>query len=331
MSNKQKILLIRFSAIGDIVLTSPVIRCLKKQLDVELHYLTKEKFKPVLIGNPYIDKIHTIDKNVSEVIPDLKKEKYDLIVDLHKNLRTAQVKWQLFKRNITFDKINLQKWLMVNFKIDLLPKLHIVDRYMQGLCQLGVDDDGEGLDYFIPDDDEVNVNSLSGTIQDGFASAVIGGNYFTKKMPEDKWVSICNQLSFPVVLLGGPEDRELANRIEQKTRGTVFNACGKFNINQSASIVSQSKFVLTHDTGLMHIAAAFKKPVFSFWGNTIPEFGMYPFYGSKYQHNVKNMTFEVKNLKCRPCSKIGYNQCPKKHFNCMQMVDTKLVVHDILQ
>jgi ADP-heptose:LPS heptosyltransferase len=241
------------------------------------------------------------------------------------------VKWQLFKRNITFDKINLQKWLKVNLRLNVLPEKHLVDRYMQSLVHIGVKDDGEGLDYFIPESDHVELNILPASFRKGYIGAVIGGNYFTKKLPLEKWISLCEQLPLPVVLLGGPEDRDVAVGIEEKTGDKVFNVCGKMNINQSASLIRQSSYVLSHDTGLMHIAAAFKKPVFSFWGNTIPEFGMYPYYGRNYQHSVKNRVYENKNLKCRPCSKIGFNHCPKKHFNCMQMIDTKIVVHDILK
>ena len=100
----------------------------------------------------------------------------------------------------------------------------------------------------------------------------------------------------------------------------VLNACGLYNITQSASIVKQSKVVISHDTGLMHIAAAFSKKIISVWGNTVPEFGMYP-----YQPDPDSMIIQIENLKCRPCSKLGFKKCPKKHFRCMNDINTEQV------
>jgi ADP-heptose:LPS heptosyltransferase len=94
----------------------------------------------------------------------------------------------------------------------------------------------------------------------------------------------------------------------------VINLCGQLSLAQSASIVGQSARVFTHDTGLMHIAAALRKPIVSIWGSTVPAFGMYPFYPDGLDLNT---TLEVKDLSCRPCSKIGYDKCPKGHFRCM--------------
>ena len=146
----MRILIIRFSSIGDIVLTTPVMRCLKKQLDAEVHFLTKKGFTTLLESNPYIDKIHTINKRVKEVLPTLKKLDFDYIIDLHKNLRTLQVRLALRTKVLAFNKLNIKKWLLVNLKINRMPDVHIVDRYLKPVEPLGVKNDGEGLDYFIP-------------------------------------------------------------------------------------------------------------------------------------------------------------------------------------
>ncbi|HRB40127.1 MAG TPA: glycosyltransferase family 9 protein, partial [Bacteroidia bacterium] len=99
--------------------------------------------------------------------------------------------------------------------------------------------------------------------------------------------------------------------------------CGITSIGQSASLIKQSKAVITHDTGLMHIAAALRKKIVSVWGNTVPEFGMYPYLPV---NSVPFSISEVKNLNCRPCSKIGYNTCPKKHFRCMNDMDIQEII-----
>ena len=316
----MKILIIRFSSMGDIVLTTPVIRCLKLQTGAFVHYLTKKGFGQILNNNPYIDRVWTIERSVSEVLGVMKHEQYDLIIDLHNNLRTLQVKWSLGVKSYSFDKLNWEKWLMVRFKINRLPDVHIVDRYMDTIKSLGVENDGKGLDYFIPDQDEVKVGELRSDIalrSDQYIAFVIGAQHYTKRLPEHKIIEWCKEIKLPVVVLGGKDELEAGSRIAEGSGIHVVNLCGQLNLNQSASVVRQAQAVISHDTGLMHIAAAFGKKIYSVWGNTIPEFGMYPYYSVETPKDW-NVQLEVKSLDCRPCSKIGFSACPKGHFKCME-------------
>lgn len=317
----KKILIVRFSSIGDIVLTTPVIRCVKRQLpEAQLHFVTKEVFKPLLQNNPYIDKIHCIKNEISDVLQELKAEKFDLVIDLHRNLRSLRLKQALKAKSYSFDKINARKFMAVNFKmIKLLPAKHIVDRYFEAITELGVKNDYMGLDYFISDTDNVDVSSIFGTPVQKFVALVVGGSYYTKKIPLNKLKEICANVRLPLVLLGGKEDQGIAEELK-KEFPSVINTCGQLSINQSASLVKQAEWVITSDTGLMHIAAAFKKKLISVWGNTIPEFGMYPYFPSN-----ENLLLEVKDLKCRPCSKLGYAKCPLGHFKCMNDIDFSFV------
>ena len=324
-SAKIKVLVIRFSSIGDIVLCTPVIRCLKNipDKDTEVHFLTKKSFAGFLSANPHIDKIHTLGKSLKSVITLLKQENYDYIVDLHNNLRSLRVKLALGKPSGSFNKLNKQKWLLTNFKYNRMPDIHIVDRYMAAAAPLGIKNDHKGLDFFIPHADKIKPEDLPEGFGDGYTAFVIGGTYATKRLPDDMIVDICRKLLKPVILLGGPEDADAGYRIAAAVGQKVFNACGKYSLNASASLVEQATAIISHDTGLMHIAAAFGKPVASVWGNTVPELGMYP-----YQPGPKanaSQIFEVRELSCRPCSKIGYNQCPKKHFRCMKNQDINAI------
>lgn len=325
----QKVLILRFSSIGDIVLTTPVIRTLKTQLDdVEVHYATKAKFERILTANPYIHTLHLLKESDAELISRLKKEKFDYVIDLHHNIRTLRIKTALRVKSFSFDKLNLEKWIYVNFKINKLPNVHIVDRYLKTVSKLGIKNDALGLDYFIPEEDEVDMSWLPETHQQKYVVVAVGGQHTTKKLPTKRLIELCDRIQQPIILLGGKEDESVGNEIEAffkkrieneafeegltalGKKGVIFNGCGKFSLNQSASIVKKSYAVFTHDTGLMHIAAAFKKQIFSVWGNTTPYFGMYPY-------RTKFTVFENNHLKCRPCSKIGYDQCPKGHFKCM--------------
>lgn len=315
-SDKVKFLIIRFSSIGDIVLTTPIIRGIKKQVEnAEIHYFTKAQYAGILESNPYVHKVHVLS-SFRESIKKLRDEKFDYIIDLHKNLRTYRFKNKLKVMDFSFPKLNWEKWLMVNFKINKLPDKHIVDRYYQPVYLFDVSNDLSGLDFFIPEQDyEVVSNILKTQSIVDFIAFGIGGQHYTKKLPDDMILKLCEKIDYPIVLLGGQEDDKTAQFIK-KNCPNVINFCGKLNLSQSAEIIRNSKAVISHDTGLMHIAAAFKKDIISIWGNTIPEFGMYP-----YLAGSKSKMFEVKELKCRPCSKIGFKKCPKQHFKCMKNQD----------
>ena len=318
----MKILIIRFSSIGDIVLTTPVIRCIKQQLQgVEVHYITKQNFSSVISSNPYIDRLYTIKESTSEIIDQLKKENYDYVIDLHHNVRTLKLKLALGIKSYSFRKLNWEKMLMVYFKINKLPKPHIVDRYFEILTSIGVKNDYKGLDYFIPEKDIINIASYLPTqFQNGYDVLVVGGSYYTKQIPINKLKEICTHTLKPLILLGGKEDAIIAEEVHQAFKDKTINGCGILNLNQSASIIEQADRVITSDTGLMHIAAAFKKDIISVWGNTIPEFGM-----SAYLPGKNSKILEVKNLPCRPCSKLGHHSCPKKHFKCMNDIDVSKI------
>jgi len=315
-----KFLIIRFSSIGDIVLTTPVVRILKKTFpDSEIHFLTKKQFSFLLTSNPNVDKVISLDEDFSVTVQKLKEESYDHLIDLHNNLRTRRIKSALSVPNFTVDKLNIKKWLLVNLKINRMPHKHIVDRYLDTLSVFDVKNDNLGLDYFIPKEDEYRVS-----FSEPYVAFVIGATYYTKQIPVKIAVDLINKLNLPFVLLGGKDDIEKSKEIESKLQVSVENLCGKINLNQSANVVKEAKLVVSSDTGLMHIAAAFNKPIVSVWGNTVPEFGMTP-----YLPNPDSKIIENKNLTCRPCSKIGYDKCPKKHFDCMMKIDTDKLSHYI--
>lgn len=310
-----RILVIRFSSIGDIVLTSPVLRAIKKQKpDSVIHYVTKKSYEEVLKHNPYIDKIFLLNNSLKSLIADLRKEKYDLIIDLHKNLRSARIKSVLKAPSVTFDKMNFQKWLMVKLKKNRLPQKHIVDRYFEALQKFDLKNDQLGLEYYNGEEGASLHPTFEELSKEKFAAIVLGGTYYTKQIPEEKLTELLGKLEIKVALLGGPDDKILGEKLEGIFKGKAYNLAGKLNINQSAEVIRNSEFVVSGDTGLMHIAAAYQKKIYSVWGNTIPEFGMYPYMP---QNPDRSVILQVDHLKCRPCSKLGYPNCPKKHFDCM--------------
>ncbi|MFH0759415.1 MAG: glycosyltransferase family 9 protein [Bacteroidota bacterium] len=309
-----KFLVVRFSSIGDIVLTTPVVRHLKKQVDdAEVHYLTKQSFATLLETNPYIDKVHAFKGDMKTCLKSLREEGFDYIIDLHHNTRTARIKYGLKRMDFSVRKLNVQKWLLVNLKLNRLPDIHMVDRNMETISSFIEEADEAGLDYFIPQAEQIQLSQLPDPFRNGYIGLSIGAQHQTKKLPLGSLIELCNKLTHPVIILGGPGDRETGESIVAALPGqTLLNSCGHYSIHQSASLVQQARLLITHDTGLMHIGAAFGKKIITIWGNTVPAFGMSPF-----KSDPSSLGFEVPGLRCRPCSKIGFQKCPKKHFKCM--------------
>ncbi len=330
----MKVLVIRFSSIGDIVLTTPVVRCIKQQYPAyKLHYLTKQSFSSLLTYNPYIDKVHYLDDDLKKLTDELKKEKFDYVIDLHNNIRTLRVKKALDTTSYSFPKLNFKKWLYTNFKINLMPDKSIVERYFEAVKPLNVRNDSKGLDYFLPDR-KLTERDIPMSHWGGFVGFVIGGSYGTKKLPVEQWKKLCDLVPYPIMLLGGPEDLNEGLEIAAPDTIRIYNSCGKFNLNESAELVKYARVIVSNDTGLMHIAAAFQKPVISLWGNTTPEMGMFPYYGYNNLNDrtaTQSVNIENTSLGCRPCSKLGYKKCPKGHFKCMNDLDMKHVAEQVVK
>ena len=306
----MKILILRFSSIGDIVLTTPVVRCMKAQLpDVEIHYATKPQYAGILQSNPNIDKVITLQGSVAELAKTLRAEKYDGVVDLHANLRTSLLRSLLPGVPFTvFCKQNMRKWLLVK-KLARKPCEHVVFRYMEAVKKWGVQYDGKGLDYYYKD---CEIPSLPSS----YVAYAIGGTWATKRMPEYKIAELMEASNAHFVLLGDANDAMVGESIAARFPDRVSNMCGKLSLDQSAKAIAGASKVLTHDTGLMHIAAALQKPIVSIWGNTTPDFGMGPFLPDAVKTGP--VLVQAEGVSCRPCSKIGFNACPKGHFDCMQ-------------
>ncbi|MDR1792385.1 MAG: glycosyltransferase family 9 protein [Bacteroidales bacterium] len=322
-------MIIRLSSIGDIVLTTNAIRCIKTQIpDAQLHYLLKKEYAEILTNNPYLTKIHTFKPADKKLLTLLKAEKFDYIIDLQHNYRSLKLCRKLKVPVQHLHKLNVKKWLLVNLKLNLLPKTHVVDRYLDTTAILPqkIKNDGKGLDFFLSDEAEQPIKQLQ---LSHFVAIAMGSKHFTKQIPLDKLQFICSQIHKPIVLLGGNDCMENAKILSQSIDNQIFNLCGKLTIPQSAACIKYSDLLLSGDTGLMHIAAALNKPIISLWGNTTADFGMTPYFPNGKE--IFSFIAEVKNLKCRPCSKLGFSACPKKHFKCMYNIDYQQVINLINQ
>lgn len=316
----MRLLFIRFSSIGDIVFTSAAIRCAKQQLQgVEIHFLTKPSMKAVTEANPYIDQFHYLDGNLNATIIELKKVQFDYVIDLHKNFRTFRIKQALGIPSFTYNKLSWQKFLLTKLHLNYLPYRHIADRCVDTLSTLGVINDGKGLDYFIPEHIQLKAFDIPTSHQSGYIALVIGASYATKKMPVAQLQNLCKQLKYPVILIGGKEDVVEGDQVAMVDAVKIYNACGRFNLHESALLVKNSKTVIAHDTGFLYIACAFHKRTVAIWGATSPALQVEPY----YPINMQDMYFNalVPDLNCQPCSNYGTKKCPKGHFACMLQQD----------
>lgn len=302
---------------------------MKQQLGdkVEIDFVVKDQFKTLLESNPYISRVHCFKESLSEIIPELRDRNYAHVVDLHKNLRSALLKRKLGVASSSFPKLNRQKWMLVNFKRNKLPKVHIVERYFSAVEKLGVKNDEQGLDYFFPENQDDIEKILPSDFISGYTAVSIGAAHNTKRYPESRVIALCKKLP-KVVLIGGSQDKEKADRISIAVGATMFNAVGKLSLHGSATVIKYADCVVSNDTGMMHIAAAFRKKIVSVWGNTVPEFGMYPYMPGDED---KSTIHQISDLACRPCSKIGYANCPKGHFKCMLEIDPAAVAASVLE
>lgn len=317
-------MIIRFSAIGDIVLTSAVVRCVRNKFpNATVHFLVKEKFKDAVITNKYLDRVITFKDHPSEVASSLAHETYDFVIDLQKNNKSRALRRSLKRPWASFPKLNIQKFLLTMFKINRMPKVHVVDRYFEAVKTMGIENDQQGLDFFLVDEHEIFVNEQKALLHSTYVALVLGATYFTKRIPQEKLEEIISGLKGTVVLLGGPAEKDLGENLAKKFTNVV-NTAGKSSLQQSAHYIKHARTVITSDTGLMHIAAALNKRIITVWGNTVPDFGMYAYLP---KHPENNIMVENKNLRCRPCSKLGYDKCPKGHFKCMIDHDGKRIAN----
>jgi heptosyltransferase-2 len=321
----MRILLIRFSSIGDIVLTTAAIRCLRKQFpDAVIDYLTKEQYAPVLQGNLYLSEIILLKDSIIETAREVISREYNLIIDWHNNLRSN---WliQLLPDTIpviSYPKMSWKKWWSVLLKRNFYGNGHVVDQYFEPLKQLGVENDGKGLDYFVRPEDVVMKSQLPFTHLAGYAVFCLGATHFTKKWPDQHWMELCSKIRIPIILIGGKAEADLGEKLAALDPFKIINKCGIYSLGQSASVIQQAKLVVTHDTGMMHIAAAFNKKTISIWGGTVPWMGFKPYHTDP----ELSIILELPSLSCRPCSKYGRSSCPRKHFKCMKDIQPDAVI-----
>lgn len=304
----KKILVIRLSSLGDILLTTPLIRILKRKFrNIRLDFVTKTQYKDSLKLNPHISELFLYEKDDSSaIIKKLQENGYDAVIDLQNNLRSAQIRRAIKAEHFIFNKRTTDKFLLVNFKINRLKNApQIPDRYIETVP--GIQPDGEGLELYTENEISPLLKGRDKLI--GFAP---GSRHFTKMWPKEyykKLGSLIADKGYTIVLFGGSDDIPVCEEISREIRGAV-NLSGRDDLLQTAADMKQCEVIVCNDSGMMHTASAVKVCVLAFFGSTVKEFGFTPY-------KNRNLILENNSLTCRPCSHIGRERCPKGHFRCM--------------
>lgn len=309
----KKILVIRLSSIGDIVLTSPVIRCLKNQTGACVHYLVKPEFKSLLENSPYIDKLHLLNTRLKFTIDEIKRENFDYLIDLHNNIRTIILKKSIRIKSLTYSKQSFKRFLHINLSSKI--KLnHVVNNYFLALTSINVKNDNKGLDYFF------STQPVDLAVEPKYICWSVGASHQNKMLSIETIVSICNEIDLPIYLIGGKKEIGIGEKIIFQTKNKyVRNFCGKADLNLSAKIINKCSLLLTNDTGMMHIGAALRRKIISFWGCTKPSQGFRPYLDFPDSVEI------IYSPHSRPCSKHG-KYCKNSVSGCVKKIKPERVV-----
>ena len=313
-----KILIIRFGAIGDLIMISPAIRCLKLQLKSTIHIVCKLAYSPTVVHNPHIDKVYTLDSNWNHVMEQLKSERYDLIIDLHKTIRSYRMRMGLKAPVISIHKSTIQHRLhMMVRSVDVDPR-HFVHEIFAGLEDLRLVDDGLGMEVFLDEASEQKIKLQLAEINvvRDYSVIALGGSHETKRVPAALAADYINSSQENIILLGGKDAINAGREVMVRINRYVHNGIGLYTLLESFAIIKNCQRIITGDTGMMHYAASADKDIVVVYGCTSPVFGMFPYFSD---HSTATSDYlQAKELSCWPCSKAGRPTCPKKHMKCLR-------------
>jgi len=320
LKTPKNILVVRLSSLGDILLTTPVIRAIKqKHPNATIDFITKKEFADAIKFNPNINQLIVYNKDKHSEIKEQIENKYDLLVDLQNNLRSRNLTSNAAERIVRFTKPTFKKYMLIKFKINLFSGIiPIPHRYSASIENLLLDN--KGLDLFIPE-------QIKGTLvsSKSYIGLCPGSKHFTKRWPENYFIELGKlfiEKGFSVVIFGGADDRIIGSKISEAIPESI-NLCNDNNLLLTARDMKKCQLIICNDSGLMHTASAVNVPLLTIFGSSVKEFGFIPY-------NVKNVILENKSLSCRPCSHIGLARCPKYHFKCMNEVKPQKVFEEAL-
>jgi heptosyltransferase-2 len=305
----KKILIIRLSSLGDVLLAAPLIRAVRNTYpDAALDFCVRTEYADAVRYNPNITNLFEFPRSqqdISALTEKLSNHNYDLIIDLQNNRRSKRLISGSRAEIRSFRKRSIDKFLLVHFKINRLTDAPPIPKRYADSAEIKMSDD-TGLEFYFPSGYQRK------QLPDNCITLCPGARHYTKRYPIDYFIETGNELvreGYCVIITGGSADKDIAGHVAAGIKGSL-NMTNDNDLFLTADILSQSLAVLCNDSGLMHLACAVHTPAAVIFGSTVKEFGFTP-YGNR------NIILENNSLSCRPCSHIGRSRCPKKHFKCM--------------
>ncbi len=335
----SKTLVIRFSSVGDIVLSTPLLRVLRSKFpQSQIDYVTRKEFAELVKSNHHLN--FTYELNSSDGFDGLRALKkkirakgYDFIIDIHNSLRSRYLRFGLGAAEIvTINKRVGKRWLLVHFKKNFYKEIvSVADRYIEPLKKFGIENDEKGLELHIPDNVLFDVSNKLAALKLHRFERTIGmcpaAKHATKRWPQERFAELGARFAHDhrakLLLFGGAEDVGLCSAIAAFINSNAgseraTDLSGQLSLLETAAAMQYCDVIVTNDSGLMHIAAAMKKKLFAIFGSTVREFGFFPY-------GTENVVIERAGLYCRPCSHIGLERCPEGHFRCMNEISVEEV------
>ena len=320
------VLMIRLSSLGDILLTTPVLRLLREHCPgAQIDFLTKATYKDLLCANPCVDRVLLFDprQGLRQTLHTLRQTRYDVVVDLHRTLRSRLLSHGVRAQcKLTYAKRTVRRTLLAHLGWNTLRAMTPVpELYAAPLRHLGMTAPLPPLEMHLTSASREAMRTyvrqaLPHSVERPLLALAPGARWPTKRWPVERFAAVTQELAqaqrAAVVVLGGVEDVSLARELCQRLRVPVLDSTGKLSLMHTAALLQQCRLLLSNDSGLMHMATALRVPVVAIFGPTVQEFGFYPF---KACAQVISAT-----LPCRPCSTKGSARCPRGHHQCMQQV-----------
>jgi lipopolysaccharide heptosyltransferase II len=338
MTHIGKILVIRLSSIGDIILTTPLLRSLRSAYpEALITYLTKGQYAELLSGSPFINELILFDKKegfkgLKKLKQQLKDQHFDIYLDIHKNWRSRYLRIGLgVKTASTYPKYIFRRTMLIWFKLNFYRHIKPVYlRYFESVRKLGVHDDGKGTDIYVPVMKIEKVREILSSLGFQFNKPLVvicpGATYYNKRWKPDGFIETARYLirekSAFIIIHGGKEDMTLSKELTLKIGSGAASLAGMLSLSESAALLRLSTLVIANDSGLLHLAQSQKKPVVGIYGPTTRELGFFPI--------DQNSTAIETSLPCRPCTAKGLNYCPKRHFRCMNDITAQQVIQAAL-
>lgn len=331
LEDLRRILMIRMSSLGDIILTTPVLRLVRHYCpEAQIEFLVKAEYQDVLRENPCVDRLWLLDTRqpLRHMLRQLRQTRYDLVLDLHRTLRSRLLyRGVSSRRRLAYGKRTLRRALLVHLKWNTLrAKTPVPELYAAPLRHLGMTAPLAGTDMYIDAESREAVRkdlvqTFAGQTERPLLAVAPGSRWPTKRWPVERFAQVAQELATRhdagVVIVGDRHDEPMAADLCRRLSAPVLNRVGQLSIMQTAALLQRTNLLLSNDSGLMHMATALQVPVVAVFGPTVPEFGFYPF-----QAQAQVLSHP---MSCQPCSTKGSDRCPRHHHDCMQRVSSAQV------